>query len=244
MKKVLFVLCVLALLVIGCNSQPTQQNAPDQAVQKAPAQAQQEDSKAADAPAQKEDTKKAPKANSQLKEIFDKSVKYKVTYNVAAAGTTSQMTQYIGNGNMRTDVTASGVEIRSYLINGEFNTCNKVAGSWTCQAISYTPSASDAAQEDTKANINAYTVDSIGSRTVAGTSTDCFRVTIKDGSVEYCYSKDYAPLYIKTTAGAASSELTATSYSTSVSDSDFELPAAAGEAIDPSEYLKNIPSYP
>ncbi len=184
------------------------------------------------------------KVNSKLKEILAKSVKYKVTYDVTAAGTASQMTQYISDSNMRIDVAAQGIEARTYMVLGsnEITSCNKATGNWMCQKIAYTPTAADSAQDDVKKNVDSYAVVSTGSKIVAGVSTDCYRVTVKDGVVDYCYSADFVPLYVKTTAGAASSELTATSYSTTVTSADFILPAAVGAAVNPSDYLKNLPN--
>ncbi len=181
-------------------------------------------------------------ANTELKNILGQKIQYKVSYDVTAAGTASKMTQYISGSKIRIDTITQGFEIRSYLLDKEFNSCNKITGDWMCQKIDYKQSDFDKTQEDAKANVEKYDVQSTGTKVVAGVTTSCYRITVKDGIVDYCYSPDYVPLYVKTTAGQASSELTATSYSTSVSEADFALPAQA-KAVNPEDYLKNAKGF-
>jgi hypothetical protein len=185
-------------------------------------------------------TKTDDSAN-KLKDIFAKNVKFAVTYDVKTAGTQNEMTQYITDGKMRTDITTQGMEVRSYLIGDEYTSCNKATGDWMCQKITYEPSSADTAKDDIKKNPEQYAIESLPGRTIARAATDCFRITTKNGVVEYCYSNEGVPLYMKTTAGAATSELIAKEYSTTVPADSFDLPAEPGEAIDPSKYLENLP---
>jgi hypothetical protein len=164
-----------------------------------------------------------------------------VTYDVISSGTTSEMTQYLSGEKMRVDVNSQGMDVQTYLVNNEYTTCNKATGSWMCQKIEYAPSATDKAREDIKTNVETYDVQSTGTKVVAGVTTDCYRVTTKEGTVDYCYSPDYVPLYIKTTAGATASEMIAKSYLASVKLSDFNPPAEAGAAVNPQDYLNNLP---
>jgi len=233
MKVILACLVILMVVITGCSS-----STPSDQTTKT------------DSPTVKEAVKETPQtavtpttssANAKLKTILGQKIQYKATYDVKAAGTSSLMTQYMSGDKIRIDVTASGMEIQTFLINKEFTTCNKATGSWMCQKVDYTPSATDKAQEDVKANVESYDVQSTGTKEVAGVTTDCYKITTKDGSVDYCYSADYVPLYVKTTAGAASSELIAQSYTKSVSDQDFVLPAQPGAAINPADYAKNLP---
>jgi len=233
MKRILSLLVVM-LFIAACTTQQNtaqQQNTQDQA--------------AADSgPIAKPATNDAV---SKLKNIMTQTVKYKVSYNINAAGQSTQMTQYFSGKNFRTDVMAQGYETRSYMVDGTFTTCNKISGSWTCSQLDtktgQQQNTAENTQEDIKENIDSYNVEGIGTRTVAGVQADCYRITMEQGTSEYCYSKDYVPLYMKMTFGEYTTEMTATSYSTSVTAADFVLPAEPGEAIDPNDYLKNIPDY-
>ncbi len=257
MKAILGIVMILLLAVVACNSNtPTQQAntdkvSADTSAKDVPTQAKtakDTSSISADTPSKKipdsvpQEKLIAKNANTELKNILGQKIQYKVSYDVTAAGTASKMTQYISGNKIRIDTLTQGFEIRSYLFDKEFNSCNKITGDWICQKIDYKQSDSDKTQTDAKANVEKYDVQSTGTKVVAGVTTSCYRITVTDGIVDYCYSPDYVPLYVKTTAGKASSELTATSYSLSVSEADFALPAQA-KAVNPEDYLKNAKGF-
>lgn len=235
MKTILALLVVLAFIVSGCSSSTPEQNLNTVDSSKTDSVGT---SQTGDETVSKTETT-VSNANSKLKGILSSTVKYKVTYDITSVGTTSQMTQYISGDKVRIDMTSDGMEIQSYYLNSEYVVCNKATGNWMCQKMTYTPSATD----DVKKNVESYDVQSIGTKMVAGVTADCYKITTKDGAVEYCYSKDNVPLYIKTTSGAISSEMTAKSYSTSVSDADFIAPAKVGAAIstNPADYMNPVP---
>lgn len=167
---------------------------------------------------------------SKLAKTFVNQIEYKADYEVTVAGQISRMAQYFKDGNMRMDINNGGYEMRSYLLDEKFYTCNMATGSWMCQEMEYQKDAS----QDVQDNIQDYVVISLPPRIIAGANTDCYLVKAKQGDVEYCYSTDYVPLYIKTSA----SEMQATSYSKSVSASDLELPAKPGAPVDVSKLME------
>jgi len=244
MKAILALLLVIAIVVCGCSSNAPVQNIKavdttqgNTANTKGTTQAS---NQAASATTQKTTDSNS---NSKLKNILAAAVKYKVTYDITAAGTSSQMTQYISGGKIRIDMNTAGMEVQTYYMNNEYDVCNKATGNWMCQKLDYTPSTSDTAQNDVKNNIDTYNVVSSGTKIVAGVNTNCYTITTKDGTVEYCYSNDNVPLYIKMTSGNITSEMTATSYSTTVTDQDFVVPAKVGAGIstNPADYANYQP---
>lgn len=217
---------ILALVLYGCGPQEIRPQEPPGTAQTGAAEVETAD-------------EKTLPEGGRLAEIFARQPEYKVTYEMSSGGIKNEMTQYLSKGRMRTDIAQSGTEMRTYLLDEEFISCSNAGGSWMCQKLEYAKTESDALNEDIKANPDAYDIESAGTRTIAGASADCFRVKTKSGSAEYCYSRDYVPLYIKTTSGGLSSELLAKSYSTSVSESDFAPPAQPSAAPpDMEELLK------
>jgi hypothetical protein len=212
------------LLLVGCASEQTQDNGLQETSNPGTERTVQEPT-----PVKTGIVEKAiDNAKSKLVETMANQIVYKADYDVVAQGQTSQMTQYFKGGNMRMDITAQGFEMRSYLLEDRFYACNMATGSWMCQEIAYQKDVSQDVQE----NIQNYEVTELPSRVIAGTTADCYLVKAEQGDVEYCYA-EYVPLYIKTSA----SEMTATSYSKSVSSSDLELPAEPGVPIDPSQLM-------
>jgi hypothetical protein len=181
-------------------------------------------------------------ARDDFKALIGKksSLSYMVEYDMTSSGTggstSGVMTQYVKGTKFRTDTVAQGVESRTLLLaDGMFSCSNQ--GEWTCMKITV-PETKDPAKE-AEDNAESSQVTALPSRTIAGVSTKCFRVIVSDGQVDYCLSPEGVPLYMKSSGEkdgvSYSSELTAKRYSTSVSDSAFELPA---EAQDLSELMK------
>jgi outer membrane lipoprotein-sorting protein len=175
-------------------------------------------------------------AAKEIKSIFAKQanvqfmVKYDVTTTANGETMESVMTQYIkGVDKMRIDMIAEGMETQTFLDGQTYHMCNKATGDWMCLKIEYEASESDEIQKDVEENVENYKVTKLASRTIAGASTSCYLVETENGNVEYCYTADGVPLYVKTTGSAQgqsfTSELIATQYSKTVSDSVFERPA-------------------
>lgn len=232
MKFIIMSLLVI-VLIVGCNTpaqdQQDTQNAPEENTQE---EVQEETEEAKEEPTQEAKELTKTEQNIELAKIMAKSfnLKYKVTYEMTSTtnGQTmsGEMTQYVDlPDKFRTDTTAQGTESRSYLIDDKFTICTKQE-TWLCFENEFEKSASDMVSEDLKDNPEDYQVSKLPSKTVAGVSTDCFRVVVEGGNVDYCYSKDAIPLYIKTVTDTSQAELIASSFSKSVTNADFEPPEA------------------
>jgi hypothetical protein len=157
------------------------------------------------------------------------NLKYMVEWDIStiAQGQTmnSQMTQYFKDAkHFRTDMITSGMEVRSYLVDDTISSCFNIAGKWNCQQVTYEQGASEQAENNIISGKVDYKVTNLPGRTIAGTSTQCYQAEVEQSKVTYCFSSEGVPLYIKTEMAQATSEMTATKYSTSVADSVFELP--------------------
>ena len=160
---------------------------------------------------------------------------WKATYQLTgtALSVATEFTQYMKGENFRMDMEASGSDIRSYVLGKTIYTCTQLSGSWTCYSLGGQASEDEYATYSLQTGLDSepekYTVTRDGTMPVAGTVADCYLVVSTDGTVRYCISPEGVPLYVKTNAGSgdsgAISELVATSYQTSVADSEFELPA-------------------
>jgi hypothetical protein len=217
---------VLALLLIACSSPetPKTQDTADQAnTQTAPA----------------EETKAQADASNEFNAYFAKrNLQWKIAYdlksNAQGEQTTMQMTQYMkGEQKLRTDVTAQGMESQIYIVNEVYTMCTKSDGSWSC--FKSEPSKDDAVttekwEESYEEDATKYDIVADGTKVVAGVTAKCFKVVEvgkADAVVRYCFSSDGAPLYMYFADSESSSEMIATSYSKSVSDSEFIPPAEA-----------------
>ncbi len=175
----------------------------------------------------------AADAKTELKNIFSKkdNLEHIVSYTRKITGLEDVvMTQYTKEGNIRIDNVVGGLESRAYIKGLEMYACSKVPEGWLCFGFE-TPEDIDYQHMDyLDEDHEAYNVMYLEKRTIAGASAQCYKMegTQDNSYFEYCYSSDNIPLYIKIVSseqGTTVTEMIATSYSTSVSDSDFELPA-------------------
>ncbi|MCB9362873.1 DUF4412 domain-containing protein [Candidatus Woesearchaeota archaeon] len=256
MMKGILALLVL-LLAIGCTEAP-EANAPEQTTEEEPKADPPKEKMKEDTPQEemkeepmeetpkeemKEDPKEEPKvdnAKNELLEIFAAKVEFMVVYDVTAVvdgkTSTSQMTQYMKGTKMRTDVETQGIAVRTYMLGDIITSCNDATGGWMCNEMEMQEAD---ASEQVKENAAEYDITKLADRTVAGTKAECYRITTKDGTVDYCYAEG-VPLYIETKTAQADSTVVATSYSKKVADSVFEIPAS--EPMDMGNF--QIPSYP
>ena len=166
----------------------------------------------------------SPQNQRAVKVIYD------VASNAAGTQTSIKMAQYLnGSKRMRIDASAGGIEARSYLLDDLFYSCNN-QGAWACTKIAISKdnygNAADNGQD--------YALVEDGTMSIGGVVVKCFQVTGRN--IQYyrsCNLPEGAPLYVRmksTTEGkTVTTEMKATSYSTSVQDSDFVLPAAPTE---------------
>jgi len=181
-------------------------------------------------------------ALSDFKKVFSgrSSAQWQVTYDASANSggqqTNFAMTQYLkGKNKVRNDAAVQGIETRSYILDNVLTTCSKNDNKWTCYGSEMKKDAV-AKFEDEADTSQDYKVESDGTKAVAGVTAKCYKVTDHENSytIRYCFSSEGVPLYIKFDSSDASSEMTATSYSKTVSDSVFEVPAAASTMEIPS----------
>jgi len=178
------------------------------------------------------------------------SLKYMVVYNLVSSGSqafSGTMTQYImvsgAQTKMRVDTAMQGQQTRMVYDGTTANSCANVNGAWNCYTIQYQADTAQKTRDDIKNNPSKYTVTALPDKTIAGVTAKCFESTNSGSTVDYCYSSEGVPLYIKTVASGMTTEMTATSFSTSVSDSDFALPAGA-TTQNLNDLMKKIPQVP
>lgn len=217
MKFVLFV--VLMMLLVGCTAQMAEDTS-DDSMEEVEDEAMEETMEEPEA-MEEVDAKDA----SLLETYFERSVEFQVTYDIESKDYSGEMTQYIKGSKIRVDVETQGINAQTYVLDKVYS-CTDAQGSWMC--FTSENDVEYGVNEDVKENVADYEVVAIGDKVVAGVNTKCFRIEVEDGTVEYCYSGDNVPLYVKTITSQGTTELTATTYSTSVSDSVFELPAEPG----------------
>ncbi len=172
-------------------------------------------------------------------------LEWKVDYDLStkASGQTmdSKMSMYMkGTDKIRTDMSAGGYDIQSYVLDGDVISCTKMGSSWSCTKFTAKedeqPQATDI-ETEIQEDATKYTIDADGTMSIAGTTAKCFRITSNDPAddvtMRQCFSSDAAPLYIlmesKMEGQEFRSEMKATSYSKNVASSAFVPPAEPKE---------------
>ena len=174
--------------------------------------------------------------SNKLKNIFSASVKYSVTYDittkVGADSMSAVSSHYVdAPDKFRTDSTYQGIESRLYKLGDTITSCSNPGGSWTCTTLPQSESSEDKLLDDVRENVVDMEVTDLPDRRVAGTTAKCYQIKNSDLTSEYCF-KDNIPIYVEVTASGMHVVQEATSYSKSVSSSDFQLPAQATEMPD------------
>src|SRR3989338_3874322 len=167
------------------------------------------------------------------------STAWKVDYDfvstVRGQTSSSGMTQYRkGDSKLRTDLSGQGYVVRTYILSDQSYSCSQQAGVWSCTSFSSEELSGPSSdpQSDLE-DLSKYEINSLPDKSVAGVQAKCF--SVKDESVTsmYCFSQEGVLLYLesKGVVGGAPVDLRmeAKSYTTQVSDSDFELPAEPQE---------------
>lgn len=179
-------------------------------------------------------------AEDEFNAFFSKrNMEWRIAYDLKSTydgqTSTSQMTQYVdGEDRFRTDMMFEGTEARSYMVDETFITCTKQGAEWSCFKMTSDGGNETADtrewEEEYEEDATKYEITSDGTKVVAGVTAKCFKITEAGNvatTVRYCFSPDGAPLYIYSSGDGGVSEMIATSYSKSVSDSDFTPPAEA-----------------
>ncbi len=225
---ILIGLILMMLVVAGCGSE-TPPEVEDDPIPEPPAPEVIEDERLL------EDVETIPPEETVLSEVSETPSEFKVTYEMTATGVDEKqiMTQYTKGDNTRTDFEMNNMKSQNFLINGVYTMCNNAAGDWACMQtdmeVPDQKSMSDEAKNSISKESGALPAPS-GTKEVAGESTDCYKIMTETISGEACFNKDGILLYNKGSMTAQgqtmTSEFIATSFSTTVPDSDFELPAA------------------
>ena len=174
-------------------------------------------------------------ASELLKVLGNKAtLKWQISYNLIsqAQGNNFQvpMVQYVdGKNKIRTDLTTQGVEARTYFIDGTITSCTQNSGSWNCYKSEPQKNHVSDAEKDVQINKDKYAITSDGAKTVAGASTNCFKIVEKSSAatINECFSSEGLPLYISYVSSDSTTEMTATKYSTTLASGTFDVPAAA-----------------
>ncbi|MFH2105879.1 MAG: hypothetical protein ABII22_01350 [Candidatus Micrarchaeota archaeon] len=156
-----------------------------------------------------------------------KVASWKVTYEFVSGSQSYVMVQYKrGGSDMRTDLSMQGTESRVYFLSDILYSCNKQGETWVCYSMAGFES------EDTfskaVATLPRYMITELPSMQLAGVDAKCYNLKDADGlEMDYCFSPEGVPLYIRTGATSQLPEVVvkATSYSAQVTDADFQLPA-------------------
>lgn len=239
MKTNWFILLIAALLVLSACDQATtteadaQADADEESVLDVAADVGSNVKLTADA--------KAYMALLATKADLEWKVDYDLSTNAGGESMDSQMSMYMkGTDKIRTDMSAGGYDIQSYVLDGDVISCTKMGSSWSC--TKFTAKEGDELQAtdieaDIQEDASQYTIDADGTMAIAGTTAKCFRITsndpAQDVTMRQCFSSDAAPLYILMESNvegqAFRSEMKATAYAKSVPSSAFVPPAEPKE---------------
>jgi len=184
-----------------------------------------------------------PSSDNQVEEkgfwsYFNSNVKYKADYTITTTGTAgankeinSKITQYVSGKNSRIDMSIQGTKSRTYLLDNKLYMCGQTEETWKCVSIK---SQQTNNKDKLNANQAAYTPTQIPSMIILGEATNCYKLDDVDESIiEYCFNGNGVVLWSKMSGEGTVVEMTATSYSTEVTDVDFVLP----------EEVTEMPSY-
>jgi hypothetical protein len=231
MKKLFIIGLLCFVLLFGCTSSQTDQNPAQKPADTKPV----DTTKPVNTTSNTENTK--PKetiptfsTKDSVTNLFNlgMTASWKVSYELTSGTQSYQMVQYKrGETDMRTDISMQGSESRVYLLSDLSYTCSKQGETWTCYSL--TGFTSEDTLAKTAAALPHFTTTELPNMQLAGIDAKCYNLKDADGvELDYCFSPEGVPLYIKTGATEQIPEVVvvrAISYSTQVTDSDFQLPA-------------------
>lgn len=211
-----FIAIMLLLVLAACAAEPQlEQEMPEEPQEEQVEESHEEQSETAGSDA----------LRAELEGFLTDNPEYMVEYDFTADGYSGTLTMYMLDGKMRMDSQAEGVESRIYMAD-VITTCTNSDG-WTCFQLgepeeSYAPTE----QVDVEASMDdtGFVIVDVSSRTIAGAEARCF--TIQDeGEYTICYADSGAMLAMEYNVEGEFMSYEATSYSNSVSESAFDLPA-------------------
>lgn len=240
MRHIVFSLFVLAFLVTACGAAPSDVNTDTST-----------DTTTSDTAAGSGDTAPSTESSASAERDFERamgdymkgafSVDYTITMTGDGETLTTQTSQYFdGPERMRTDASAMGAESRTYIIDDAVTTCFRQDGEWSCMILT----SGESTEEDSTPGAEslddyvieegeevAWTITKDGTKSVAGFTAECFRISDVESTSRYCIY-DGVPLYMSAQDNEGGSyEMIATRYKKGVSASDFTFPAQPTEGF-------------
>ncbi len=244
-KKLLIIILVLSIFVYGCS-----EKSPDITNNQNSADNTKTDSN-------KEGILSTVSSLTTLNEIMDIVSKgptgqHKVSYdmNFGPDSPKTEMTTFWKNENRyRIDTVSTEMESRLFMVDNQATACSKENGKFMCYTTKpeeVTNVATDLSITEYKDEItqegetsNKYKVYKDGTMTIAGYTAKCYSFEYTSEKEKICFSNEGVILYHKYVSANETSEFQAKSYSTTVVDSDFDLPAGA-EIIDLNKELAEV----
>lgn len=155
------------------------------------------------------------------------------------------MTQYFGGpGRYRMDGNFDGDEGRFYIVDDKMTSCSKEDGEWTCITIATgEPMMQDPTEQFTvvEENPDEYDIGYSGTKKIAGTTAYCYGIDYAylgaNAEMEYCFSKEGIPLYMRMESPDFFHEMKAKSFKKGVSGADFNPP------VEPIDYSAMYAQY-
>ena len=240
MKYALIIL-ILAVALAGCDEE-SQQQVPEQTT---PDTGSQGEDTIPSAPTETLPDTQGGDVVTELTQLMKNqmNMNYHVDYEatISGSGTPSmdmQMSYYMqGVTRMRVDVNSFGIESRSYVMDGKYVSCTNMMNNWNCMEY---VADDDYMDEYEIGTIDDRTIDEVFNsqvtrlppRTIAGQLSSCFRTVQDEYTIDYCYTADGIPTYIRTLSDsnadyASETEMIATRVSKTLPAGTFELPVAA-----------------
>ena len=158
---------------------------------------------------------------------------YKVTYRMSGSGQGASVDQtwYIKPPKSRWDM---GSDMSIYVLEDGFYQCTRSGGTATClqlgQAQGGIQSPGFQAQMEMQDKPDQFNPNYQGTRQIAGQQAHCYALNpvaaaLSIGQGTFCFSSQGVMLLMEARSQGSEFRMEATSYSTSVSDADFTLPA-------------------
>jgi len=232
MKNMIIIL-VLAIIVAGCSGNIEEEqnvtdttNLTDDSIPNNPSQ---------NSPSSEEST---DKVNNELTNLMRKQLdmKYHVDYTTTMSTTGAQaleveMSYYMdGMDRMRIDTLTDDIETRMYMIGNTQVSCSKVLGAWDCMDFSdlINESSSITIDEQKISEVEQSIVTRLPPKTIVGVLSSCFRAEVDSGFVDYCYTPEGIPVYVRLRQDydglSEESEMIAKRISTNIPSGTFDIP--------------------
>ncbi len=212
-KSFLVLIIILALSLFGCTSNENQNNV----------DANSKDTNIVNQQSINENTNSIDLFGEMLNGVPN----YYVNYDMTSSQGKIELKQWIKGDKLRQDTTFEEVSTKTFFVDNKVTICNTASGEEMCfETTSGEPISSGI--KTAKENISSWEnkMGSIPSKTIAGVSTTCYKITDNDASYSYCFSKEAVPLFVETIVGGETITMIAKEYSTNVEDSVFVAPEA------------------